>query len=258
MALRWIGGVTVAILALLAAPPARADSDSCWQMINGALRLSARSPHAHFISYGERTTIFADGHTLERISSNITYRDDGIAYVSDERWVHPFLSARVEPGPPVLGPYGDMRTAWLSLGTEPPPLPVIADVHNPPRETCHDAGVQSIERIADEHLIVGAEHPNRVGLHEIWLDPTDLQIAKVVVRGPVLYYVENELKTDLTNFVVDIEHIGGYSVVQRVTWQYREHIYSQWTDLAAEYDFGNYSFSEAPPPESVPAWTSLK
>jgi hypothetical protein len=40
-------------------------------------------------------------------------------------------------------------------------------------------------------------------------------------------------------------------VVQRVTWEYTFHVYDQTSLLAAEYDFSNYRFDQAPPSDSL-------
>ncbi len=252
MALRWIGIIVAAVVVLVPARVARAADDECWQLIDRALQRSAGSPHAKFISYGEHFTVFADGVPMENIGASVVYRDDGLAYISDERWAHPFVSRLLEPGPPVLGPYGDARPAWLSAETIATALPVIAHVHVYPDETCADNGVASVDGKPFLHLTVGHELNERPGLRDIWIDPQAYDIGRVVVRGPLRFYVRDGIKVDLTDYTVDLERVGPYTVVKRVTWQYRDRQYSQWTDLSAEYDFRNYSFSDVPPPGTLP------
>ncbi len=253
MALRWFGTLVAAVVVLAPTPVARAADDGCWQLIDRALQHSAGSPHARFITYGEHFTVFADGIPLENIGSTIVYRDDGLAYVADERWVHPFLSRFLEPGPPVLGPYRDSRPGWLAADTMVTALPVIAHVHAYPKETCADDGPATVDGKPFVHLTVGHELSERPGLRDIWIDPQAYDIGRVVVRGPLHFYVRDGFKDELTDYTVDLERVAQYTVVRRVTWQYREREYSQWTDLSAEYDFRDYNFSDVPPPGTMQA-----
>lgn len=254
MALRYFGVFVATVVGLAVSRPALAADNACWQLIDSALQRSAHSPHSKFISYGERITVYADGHTLQNIGSSVVYRDDGIAYITDDRWVHPFFSAAPEPGPPVLGPYWKDRTAWLDFGDVRAPYPVIADVHAFPRESCSYAGMDAIDGQRLEHLVVGHEQQQHkhAGLREIWIDPLFYDIVRVVVRGPLRLYVKDEIKEDLADYRVDVERVGRFTVVKRVTWQYREREYGQWTDLSAEYDFRDYSFFEVAPPGTFP------
>ena len=251
MTFRCFGAIAAAAFSLAAVRPALAD-DACWQTINSALQRSAHSPHAKFISYNERIIVSADGHPLENIGSSIVYRDDGLAYITDDRWVHPFMSFAPEPGPPVLGPYRSDRDAWLNFGDVNPPYPVIAQVHAFPRESCTYVGTDSIEGRTLEHLVVGHEKRESLGLRDIWIDPLFYDVGRIVVRGPLRFYVRDEIKEEFTDYHVDVENVAGYAVIRRVTWQYRDREYSQWTDLAAEYDFKDYSFSEVAPSGSFP------
>ncbi len=254
MAMRSMCGFVIAIaLAFSTTAVARADEDSCWQMIMNALDRSAHSPHARFVSYGELEHIDEDGHTLENVHASITYRDDGLAYVNDERWEYPFVSRYLEPGPPVLGPYGDARDMWLALDSNSPTrLPVIANVHNHPRIGCRDAGAEMLGGMTVRHLLVGEEQRDRLGLRAVWIDPSSLEIKRVIVRGPLQIYGADSIQEKHTDYTVDIEHVDGYSVVHRVWWQYREEFYSQRSLLDAEYVFTNYHFSELPPPGTLP------
>ena len=263
MRLRWIRGFFVAFFGASATltTGARAESpaDACWQTIMHALDASAHAPHARFTSYGEKATITQDGHTLENVRADITYRDDGLAYVNDDRWVDPFESRSLEPGPPVLGPYGDARNMWLGLDPKSKPaLPVIADVHNHPTLSCRDAGEQAIDGVSYEHLYVGEERRNRLGLRQIWIAPQSFEIRRVVVTGPLRVYGDGELVEQTADYTVDVQRVDGYTVVDRVWWKYEQQVYSQRTVVDAEYRFLDYRFSEDPPPGTLSAGTATR
>ena len=250
MGTRWLGTLAAVATVAFATLPARAD-DACWKLIDTALKLSAGAPHSRFITYGEHTTVYADGQTLENIRATVVYRDDGVAYIDDDRWVHPFISGSLEPGPPVLGPYRD-RSAWLSFGKTVSPFPIIAQVVAHPAESCNNVGVDSIGGKRLAHLAISYQQRESAGLRDVWIDPQAYQIERVVVRAPLRFYVYDSIKQKLADYTVDLQRVDGYTVVNRVTWQYREYQYSQWTDFAAEYDFGDYRFSSAPPPGTLP------
>jgi hypothetical protein len=247
MYLRWISGLAALAFSLAAAPAARADTDSCWQLINSALKKSATTRHARFISYDEHARIVRDGSELQAFQSNITYRDDGIAYIADTRWPDPFIGNVVDPGPPVLGPYGDARAEWQALGPRMSNLPVIASVHNYPTQSCRDLGEESLNGWRTHHLVVDEEDPTHTGLRSVWIDPKSFDVVRLIVRAPLIFYGGDSGKEAFTDYSIDLENIDGYSVVQRVTWEYWQPVYSQLSHLAAEYDFTTYQFSNAPP-----------
>lgn len=263
MAVRWLSGsVAALILALSATSAARADAgtDACWQLIMQALDHSAHTPRARFTTYGERATITEDGHTLENVRASITYREDGVAYVDDERWVSPFISRNLEPGPPVLGPYGGARDMWLGLDDIPiTPLPVIASVHNHPNGACRDDGSQAVDGAPAHHLYIREDRHNRVGLREIWIDPKTAEIRRVVVSGPLRFYggADGDV-AETADFTIDVGHVDGYTVVEKVWWKYEESVYSQRSILDAEYDFSDFRFSEEAPPGTIPAGTATR
>ncbi len=233
------------------------NDGACWQIIGAALDHSAHSSHARFISYGEQSVFSADGRTLNTFNSSITYRDDGMAYIDDARWTNPMISEVLEPGPPVLGPYGASRSAWLSLdNASNTKLPVIAHVYAHPNESCRDAGIQMLAGRASRHLIVGADEPDRRGLHEMWLDTNALDVVRVVIRAPVHFLVQDSPVQRLANYVIDIQNIVGHPVLRKVTWSYRDRQNGQWTDLAGEYNFHDFRFTEVEPPGTFSATTA--
>jgi len=253
MIFRWFCGMVTATAVMAVTAPVRADDGGCWQMIGAAFSRSANAPHAKFISYNQRSAITADRRTLQDVKSNITYRDDGLAYIVDDRFARPFTSVALEPGPPVLGPYGDARAALLSLSdAAKTPLPVIAHVYAYPNESCRDTGVAAIDRLTFQHLVLGDGQRKGAGLRELWIDPLAMDIARVVIRAPIRFFSgfsAGNIDQVLTDYIVDIERVNGYSVVRRVTWQYRDAEHGEYT---AEYDFGNYRFSYVPPPGTFP------
>ena len=230
---------------------ARAD-DACWQLLYAAIERDAAVPHAAYITYNELADIREDGFRYERATANITYRDDGQASIDDDRWSHPFVSNLLDPGPPVLGPYGDRRADWLSVAASAYALPLIADVHNQSERQCVDRGDQFINGSSAAHLVVPNAPTDRQALKEIWIDRHTHAIARVVIAEYIkVFTVAWDMKKALTDFTIDMESIDGHDVVQRVTWTYTFRVYDQTSLLAAEYDFTNYRFEQRPPPGSL-------
>ncbi len=235
--------------AAIGSPDTRATNDACWQLIGSAIQRSAHATQPKFISYSERTEFAVNGKPANVFNSQITYRDDGMAYINDERWTYPMVSASVEPGPPSLGPYGDSRAAWLSAqSNENSSLPVIAHVYAHRTKTCRDAGPVTIDSRTVEHLIVDAENPSNAGLREIWIDPALFDIARLIVRAPMTMLVHNSPVQDLANFQVDVEAVDGHTVVRQVSWAYHQKHDGEYEDLAGNYEFMNYRFSDVEPP----------
>ena len=250
MARLLLSGAIAAVLVLGSTAVARPD-DACWQLLYSAIEREAAAPHAAYISYNELVDIREDGFRYERTTANITYRDDGQASIDDDRWSHPFVSNLLDPGPPVLGPYGDHRADWLASAASAYALPLIADVHNQTRQ-CLDHGDQFVNGVNAAHLVVPNAPTDRQALKEIWIDRHTHAITRVIVAEylKVLTMTWTQKKA-LTDFSIDIENIDGHDVVQRVTWLYTFHVYDQTSQLAAEYDFMNYRFEQAAPPGSL-------
>jgi len=248
-------GSLAAAFVLATSAVARAD-DACWQLVFAAIEHDAAAPHAAYISYSELVNIQEDGRRYERASANITYRDDGTASIDDDRWARPFMSNFLEPGPPVLGPYGKRRDDWLAVASQRFALPLIADVHNQAQRACVDRGDEVVDgqTVADIALIDAPT--DRPALKEIWIDRRSLDIARVRLSEYLtIAAVDWSLEHVLTDFSVEMEHVNGYSVVHRVYWTYDMKVYDQWSTLDAEYDFDNYAFENAPPPGSLFAST---
>jgi hypothetical protein len=250
---RWLPFITIAFILVIASTvAARADDDACWQLLYGAIERNAAAQHAEYISYSELVNIQSDGHRFEWANATITYRDDGIASVDDDRWDHPFFSDLLEPGPPVLGPYGKRREIWLALEPREESLPTIADLHNQPYSPCVDRGDETVDGTRAAHLVLPNASRDKPALKEIWIDRHSLAIVRVIVAEYVTFYLpDTKFAKTLTDYTLDVENINGYVVLQRVTWSYSFHIYDQSSTLIAEYDFGNYEFSNKPPPGTL-------
>lgn len=245
----WVlRGMLFAAFILATTAAARPD-DVCWQLLYGAIQRNAAAPHAAYISYSELVNIQDDGERYERANANITYRDDGMASIDDDRWVHPFVSSLLEPGPPVLGPYGARRQDWMAAAAKAFDLPMIADVHTEPARSCIDRGTEVVNDVSTEHIVIPDAAPDRPALKEIWIDPRSHEIVRVIVAEFLSIYSQSwNLEHPLVDFAIDVENVDGYAVLRRVTWTYSFRVYSQRSTLDAEYDFSNYRFDENPPP----------
>ena len=244
--------VSLTAVLVLSTSTAARSSDACWQLVFAAIERDAAAPHAAYVSYSELVNIQEDRRRYERATANITYRDDGIASIDDDRWARPFMSNFLEPGPPVLGPYGKRRADWLAVASQKFALPLIADVQNEARRVCVDRGDQVIdgETVADIALLDAPT--DRPALKEIWIDRRSLDIAQVVLSEYLtIAAVDWSLEHVLTDFSVEMEHVDGYAVVHRVYWTYSMKVYDQWSTLDAEYDFENYGFENTPPPGTL-------
>ncbi len=240
--------VILTILALAGAPvPSRADDAACWQLVHKAIEASAQSTHSPYVSYAENESILADGNSLERSSALITYRDDGMAYVDDDRWVYPFVSNILDPGPPVLGPYGDRRRAWLDLADMRTDLPIIATTQNPPRGRCTDEGNDVIDGVTVAHLVFPDAPSDRPALLEVWLDRSNLQMVRAYTRDHLGFWSPNGTTIGLANYHIEIQRIEGYNVLKRISWKYRVQYNDQSSLMTGEYRFSQYRFGSKPP-----------
>jgi len=248
---RLLCGALAAGFVLVTSAVARAD-DACWQLLYAALERDAAAPHAAYISYSELVNIQDDGHRYERVNANITYRDDGIASVDDERFARPFMSAVLEPGPPVLGPYGSRRQNWLEAASAEYTFPLIAAVHNQTHRACVDMGDETVNGLRVAHLVLSDAPANQPTLKALWIDRRSKVIARIVLADYFAMYTgAANLKSALTDFSIDMQNVDGYQVLQRVTWSYTYRVYDQTSRLQAEYDFDNYRFAMTPPADSL-------
>jgi len=245
---RWLlCGAATAALVLGSTLTARAD-EGCWRLLYGAIERQAAAPHAAYISYSELINIENDGHRYERASANITYRDDGLASIDDDRWVDPFVSDLLEPGPPVLGPYGDRRQDWLAAAERQYALPLIADVRTEPVRVCRDMGDELVDGRLVAHLALPDAPKDHPALKEIWIDRHSLAIARLIESEHLtIYTISWDLEHPLFDFTIDMQNVDGYAVVRRVTWNISFKVYDQTSTLDAQYDFTNYAFETAPP-----------
>jgi hypothetical protein len=252
MVVRSIATLVIAsVLFVLEAASAR-GSDACWRLLYDALARSAGAAHAPFVTYSETIRLDQDGQTLERARAAITYRDDGVASIDDDRFARPFLSEVQDPGPPVLGPYGERRAAWTSFGDDDAPLPVIADTQTPHRHECVDRGDDVIEGGAYAHLTFPDAALDRPALKAVWIDRNTLQIRRAVVTGWLQFFVEGlSVEHALTDYTLQLTQVEGHTVLEQVNWQYAYRSYGETSMIEEEYRFGGYRFDAQAPPDSL-------
>jgi hypothetical protein len=244
--------VVAGALVGLGTVPARAG-DACWQLLYSALERSAATAHVPYVSYSETLRLIEDGQPLERARAEITYRDDGLASVVDDRFSQPFLSNVEDPGPPELGPYGDRRAAWLSFGDEYAPLPVIADTETAHRVACDDRGDDTIDGESFAHLTFPNAPTDRPALKAIWISRHTLAIRRAVVSGWLRFVVPDARETRaLADYTLEITQIDGHAVLAQVNWRYVFVVDGgQQTTLEEEYRFDGYRFDNEAPPDTL-------
>lgn len=245
---RSLGGALVAILFMITAAPAAAKDAACWQFVYRIIERNAASPHVPFISYSETERITDHGQRYEEAAANITYRDDGMAYVDDDRFVHPFVSTFLEPGPPVLGPYGPgRRESWLAFEQPARGLDVIADARTDERTACVDLGDQTIDGARYAHIVFPESPANVPSLKALWVDRQTFRVQRLIVSGWITFSTESGMVHDLTSYTVDLRRIGGIDVLHDVWWNYTYSVYGQRSRLDAHYSFANFRFDTKPP-----------
>lgn len=239
-------GTLLVACTLVCTARGRADSDACWQLVYKTIERSASAPHASFTQYSERGSIMQDGALLQRETIDVLYRDDGLAVVDDSRWAHPLVSNALEPGPPVLGPYGSRRNVWLALDDVELPYPLIGDVHTHPKSPC-DERDEDYQGAVATRIDLPDQPGDRPGLRTLWLDPKSGDVRKIIVLGRLLFHGSDASNAPhYTPFEVEFQKAGSYTVVRHVTWSYRLRYYSQSSQLFGEYYYGGYSFPARP------------
>jgi hypothetical protein len=219
----------------------------CWDVFDAALRHSAASSHPAFVSYDERIRITQDDLRLVQSTAHIDYRDDGVARVQDERFAfRPILTLHEEPGPPVLGPYGQNRDSWLPQ-TEV--FPTIARVRAQGDMVCRLRDIETYKGHRAYHLTFTGGATNRPSIKALWVDTSSSTIWKLIVSGYVRFADDPSDDTrSLANFEVELGYAGPYLVVNHVVWSYGRHEYSQVSNYFGEYTLSGYSF-----PQSLPS-----
>ena len=244
---------------VLATASALAAADPCWNLVYRAIEHSAASRHVPYISYVERERITIDGRRFEFADANITYRDDGLASVDDDRWDHPFLSRWVEPGPPVLGPYGESRRAsWLAYAQPLSGIPIIADTTTGERNRCLDLGDASIDGRKYARIVFPDSPRDVPSMKAMWIDRSSLEIGRLLTSAWIQFSeADAAFVYDLADFTVDFETIDGVNVVQQIHWTYSYRVYDQRSTLNAEYRFAGYHFDDTPPSSTLFAAASV-
>jgi len=252
MSVRSVGGLAAAVaLFALCAAAARGD-DACWQLLYSTMQHNASLERAPFVSYSESVDLEEDGWPIESARLNVTYRDDGMASVDDSRFVHPFASAILDPGPPVLGPYGDRRKTWLDFGIDDVALPVIADTQTAHRRVCNDLGDDTIEGSRYAHLVFPDANTDHPALKTVWIDRNRLTIRRAVVSEYLnFYFFDGDIAQRLADYTIEVSRINGHDVLTQINWKYSYWQYGQRTNLREEYKFGAYRFDTKAPPGTL-------
>jgi hypothetical protein len=228
------------LAALGAMPP-------CWDVFDAALRRSANAAHPPYVTYSERIVVSEDGTPLIRSTAHVEYRDDGLARVSDERFSYqPFVTRRVEPGPPELGPYGKGRAMWLD---DDDGMPIIATVRTLGNVQCRIADEEWYKGHDTYHLTFAGAPTGRPTLKGLWVDTRSHDVWKLIVTGPIGFWDDPQGRNSLAEFQVELGYWGPYLVVNHVVWSYSRTEYSQRANYFGEYIYSAYDF-----PSELPAW----
>ncbi len=241
----------IAGIFLCVAPAAAQSPPGCWTLFRDAMRHRAAAPHPPFIVYSERISVIEDDSLVLDTSARVQYREDGLARVKDDRFSgFQFLTYHEDPGPPELGPYGSARSLWLPLPDVPSDLRIIGDVRakNPNGPTCTDLGIEQYKGHQIHHLVFGSPYHDRPTLQGLWIDASSHEIWKVALTGYInLASVDESDQRRLTEFQVELADVGGYLVVNHVTWHYRLREYDQFSNLFGEYYLTGFQFPQQLP-----------
>lgn len=221
-------------------------STQCWNVYDAALRHSASSAHPPFVSYDLLTHITEDEQPLIYSRAHVDYRDDGLARVKDERFnFEPIITRDTEPGPPVIGPYGSRRAAWLPSD---PDLPIIADVRSQGSMVCNLTAEAYHGRSTYHIVFTGGHTADRPAVKQMWVDTRSQDVWKLIVSGPVSFADDvSGREHPLADFEVELGYTGPYLLVNHVVWKYQRREFSQYATYFAEYTLTSYSFpSELP------------
>jgi len=225
---------TLALLAATAQTP-------CWTIYDAALMHRAAEAQPAYVTYDESITERDDEFPLVDSVARIAYRSDGLARVDDRRFNgYTYVTDHVEPGPPLLGPYGEARNTWLPLAD--PQFPVIGDVRAHGGATCTNLGIEQYHGHSTYHLQLDANDPNRPSVKAMWVDTDSLEVWKVVASGHLLFVDASTNLRPLADFEVELAQEGSYVVVDHVTWSYQLHEYSQWSNLFGEYYMTDFAY----------------
>lgn len=220
-------------------------SSQCWNVYDDALRHSALAAHPPYVSYDVLTDVTEDEQPLVYSHAHILYRDDGMARVLDERFNYePIITRHTEPGPPVIGPYGRRRAAWLPQDIN---LPIIADVRSQGSVDCGMAEELYRGRPTYHLTFTGGHVDDRAAVKQMWIDTSSHDVWKLIVSGPVAFADDPGGEHPLADFEVELGYTGPYLLVNHVVWKYRRREFSQYATYFAEYTLSSYSFpSELP------------
>ncbi len=256
MCMRTLGLVTLSLLWLAALvlgpqPAAPQVLPDCWDLTYGALHHRAAAPHPPFIVYNTHEVITEQGEPLLDTRESVTYRDDGVARITDDRFAAiPYVTKALDPGPPELGPYGNRRSTWLPVPSGADPLlREIGRVRtkNASGISCSTQGVETYKDRETYRIDFTTAHPEKPALKSLWVDTRNGEIWKVVLSGSLPLELGDVTLSRLTDFEVELTQIGRYVVVDHVTWKYRYDQFSQSAKFFGEYYNSGFAFPEILP-----------
>jgi hypothetical protein len=215
----------------------------CWPIYDAAVTRRATEAQPAYVTYRESIVESADQDPFVTSDARIVYRSDGVARVEDRRFSgFSYVTNRLEPGPPLLGPYGDARASWLPLTDAP--FPLIGSVRVHLGATCTNLGTEQYHGHTTYHLQLTPKDPTRPSVKALWIDTQSLQIWKVIASGHLLFQDGQSKQSPLADFQVELAQEGPYVVVDHVTWQYNLRVYSQFEDLFGEYYMSDFAYPE--------------
>lgn len=226
----------LALLAITAQPP-------CWTVYDTALMHRASESQPAYVTYNESIAMSADDYPLVDSTARIAYRADGLARVDDRRFNgYTYVTDHVEPGPPLLGPYGDHRDAWLPLTDTP--FPLIGSVRTHGSATCTNLGFELYHGHATYHLQLESAGPPHPSVKDLWIDTGSFEVWKVIASGHLLFVDAQSNQRPLADFQVELAQEGPYVVVDHVTWSYNLRVYSQYESLFGEYYMSDFAYPQ--------------
>ncbi|HVS47034.1 MAG TPA: hypothetical protein VMS32_10285 [Verrucomicrobiae bacterium] len=224
-------------LALLA----MSGQQPCWSIYDSALTHRVTEAQPAYVTYDERIALTDDDFPILNSVAQIAYRSDGLARVDDLRFSgFSYVTNHVEPGPPLLGPYGDQRDAWLPSAD--PPFPIIENVHSHGGATCSNLGIEQYHGHTTYHLQLTASDPNRPSVKALWIDTGSQEVWKVIASGRLLFVAAQTNVRPLADFEVELAQEGPYVVVNHVTWSYNLRVYSQYENFFGEYYMSDFAY----------------
>jgi len=141
---------------------------------------------------------------------------------------------------------------WLPLQqADSSSLPLIGSVRskNSSGLTCSNDGFDRYKEHDTYRLTFTTTSPDKPALKALWIDTRTSEIWKVILSGYLpISLSEDQKKTLLADFEIELIQRGPYLVVDHVTWKYRYHQYDQYSNLFGEYYYTGFEFPSRLPP----------